>query len=357
MTIADLKRPGLFRLALATVVFVDHTTRIALGGAAVDLFFVLSGFWITKMWAARYSKTQTPYVTYLASRTWRLVPVVLLTSAMAWGAAAYGHVIPANLDIPHQLISTVTLLGYRSLAFQPNGPAWSLDIEMQFYILAPLLIAAIARHWQTLGCVAAISTAAGLLHDQYTLAPYLVFFSIGVCTATMDWKPSARVGYLSIGLCAAAILVCLASPYRSLLLVGSHAGPFFAFAPEAQIVVAALAIPWAIFTTHHPDTRIDGILGDLSFITYLVHRPVLNVIDTAHGTAIHRGLMWVAASGAVAGGSLLIWWLYDRPVQKFRKAWVASRVRSGHPIPSRVSPSTHELVAAADGQGAIRPDH
>ena len=42
--------PGTFRLLLALLVVLDHFTGIMVGRAAVYLFFVLSGFWIHRMW-------------------------------------------------------------------------------------------------------------------------------------------------------------------------------------------------------------------------------------------------------------------------------------------------------------------
>ena len=48
--------PGFFRLILATLVFLHHTSSIALGEMAVIVFFVLSGYWIAKMYREKYSK-------------------------------------------------------------------------------------------------------------------------------------------------------------------------------------------------------------------------------------------------------------------------------------------------------------
>ena len=80
-----LSGPGAFRLILASLVFVHHTSRLAIGPAAVYLFFCLSGFWIYRMWNGRYSKTVNPYLTYLISRLWRLLPTFLLVSGLAIG--------------------------------------------------------------------------------------------------------------------------------------------------------------------------------------------------------------------------------------------------------------------------------
>jgi len=42
--------PGAFRLILALVVFLHHTTNFNLGMSAVLVFFVLSGYWVAVMY-------------------------------------------------------------------------------------------------------------------------------------------------------------------------------------------------------------------------------------------------------------------------------------------------------------------
>ena len=126
-----LGAPGLFRLNLALMVFVNHTTRLSLGSAAVYIFFILSGFWISTMWTKRYSRTRSAYVTYLVSRSWRLLPVFILCSLITWAMLFCRGALPNLTDsVFHEAFSNTLILGYGSLFYQANVPAWSLDIEM-----------------------------------------------------------------------------------------------------------------------------------------------------------------------------------------------------------------------------------
>src|SRR5678815_5577437 len=52
---------GAFRFLLATIVLANHSSRIYLGSMAVFIFFVLSGFWITRMWREKYSRLKPAY--------------------------------------------------------------------------------------------------------------------------------------------------------------------------------------------------------------------------------------------------------------------------------------------------------
>jgi hypothetical protein len=43
-------KPGLFRLFLSLIGVMHHSFPIRLGGWAVGILFVLSGYWIARMW-------------------------------------------------------------------------------------------------------------------------------------------------------------------------------------------------------------------------------------------------------------------------------------------------------------------
>src|SRR5215469_4872256 len=131
--------PGVFRLSLALLVFLNHTSRVDLGFSAVLIFFLLSGYWIFSMWTTRYSKARQPYATFFVSRMWRLLPAFLLCSAIAWSLAILNDEVPPLGNWLYQLVPNLIIIGY-GLDWQPNVPAWSLDIEVQFYLIAPLLI-------------------------------------------------------------------------------------------------------------------------------------------------------------------------------------------------------------------------
>lgn len=81
--------PGTFRLLLATIVVITHYSALNLGGTAVDLFFVLSGYWVTRMWNLKYSLLDRPYAVFMRSRVWRLAPIFWLCSGLAIFITSY----------------------------------------------------------------------------------------------------------------------------------------------------------------------------------------------------------------------------------------------------------------------------
>ncbi|NTZ42918.1 hypothetical protein G7A66_07425 [Altererythrobacter sp. SALINAS58] len=120
------------------LVFVHHFSSFAVGGSAVYVFFMLSGFWIQRMWCARYAKARSPYFTYAISRLWRLAPVMIVVSVLTVPLLMFLEVREvgiAGTQTAHFIFSTIFFLAYAWLDYLPIAPAWSLDVEMQFTCL------------------------------------------------------------------------------------------------------------------------------------------------------------------------------------------------------------------------------
>src|SRR5262249_18493741 len=134
---------------------------------AVLIFIIISGFVITHLTIER----PEPYRIYLLRRFMRIFPLFavacvmgfltldLLTAAMARSAWANDPDIPRQIGVmtsiaesghkflvPHVLIHLTMLHGVVSQNLLPwsdqvfDSPAWSLSLEWQFYLLAPLVI-------------------------------------------------------------------------------------------------------------------------------------------------------------------------------------------------------------------------
>ena len=327
-----LTGPGLFRLFLALLVFAHHISRFAVGTCAVYVFFCLSGFWIQRMYVRKYSATRLPYLTFTVSRAWRLFPTFWLVTAItlvylwASGRPASYWVMPYRT---HFVLSNLFLIGYHQLPRQPLIPAWSLDIEMQFYLVAPFIALLLARRKRLAGLVliaaAAVSLGDYFLNSPISVAQYLVYFVIGMIAAATDWRPSGRLVLGFLGAMAILVACCLASPWRGVLLVGAHPGPLAIYSPHANVVLALLAMPYAIYTTRQRGFSKDGMFADLSYVVYLLHWPATLWIDGHQGNTWHRLGAIVMGSTLVMGISLVIWKFYDHPINRLRSRWVNAR--------------------------------
>jgi peptidoglycan/LPS O-acetylase OafA/YrhL len=342
-TMKRLSSPGFFRFLLALAVFVHHLSRIAIGHAAVYLFFCLSGYWIFRMYSERYSRTSRPYRVYLVSRLWRLLPVFLLCSLLAYLCSPGGPACLCSGDRKvHLIVSQFLILGYASLPHPPLGPAWSLDIEMQFYVLAPLLIAmmirGLVRPVTILAAAMLISGASVALDAKSWVASYLFFFVIGMAAAKSGWKPSSRLASLCLGIVSTMFILMSASPLRGVLLVGAHPTPLAKYNEAASVLMAIMLCPLAIYTTAQKGPPGDGMFADLSYIVYLLHWIGVQWILAETKIMGHRLEWTIAGVIVVLIASFLIWSLYDRPINRMRANWVKAQIRAARESPDEQRP-------------------
>jgi peptidoglycan/LPS O-acetylase OafA/YrhL len=327
--------PGIFRLFLALLVFVHHTTRFSVGTSAVYIFFCLSGYWIYRMYVGRYSATRQPYLTYAVSRIWRLLPVFWLVTLLTllylylngsliayWNGSSHVHLI----------LSSIFIFGYHTLDTQVIVPAWSLDVEMQFYVIAPFIAILLARRKAQAGwillAVAAVSLASFLLSNPVLLMDDIVYFSIGMAAASLNWRPSGKLALLSFAGTALLVACCAASPWRGVILVGTHPGPLAIYTEYANVAIALLMAPYAIFTTGQKGFAADGMFADLSYIVYLLHWAGSMWLAAHPGNVIYRLTHMLIAWIAVIGASYLIWRFFDHPINRLRSQWVSKRKKT-----------------------------
>lgn len=178
----------------------------SLGHYGVQLFFVLSGFLLATPFAKwRLGLGPKPSLrTYFLRRLTRLEPpfIVLILLTFAGGMLVYG--VATGWSRWPQLLAT--LLYQHNLIFgQPNLVSvvtWSLEIEVQFYCLAPALTALFALRgaWVRRGVLLAIMLAAPCLRsfvaqsvqERFNCLPWhFEFFAAGFFLADVflvDWR-------------------------------------------------------------------------------------------------------------------------------------------------------------------------
>lgn len=119
--------------------------------AGVTLFFTLSGFLLYRPFAAAIARSvpHMPIRTYLANRFLRIAPaywVILLAAALILGTVnvrtSAGALEVGRLTNPATLLQAGLLVyDYRpSQLLIGIGPAWSLAVEVVFYLMLPLLV-------------------------------------------------------------------------------------------------------------------------------------------------------------------------------------------------------------------------
>ncbi|SNS98808.1 Peptidoglycan/LPS O-acetylase OafA/YrhL, contains acyltransferase and SGNH-hydrolase domains [Granulicella rosea] len=111
-------------------------------GTGVDLFFVLSGFLIGRIYFRSSRKDAATHFSLLGfwrARWWRTLPPYLV--ALAVYAAVRATVAPQQAPLDwHYLFFLQNYFGVPAF-----GPSWSLCVEEHFYLLLPLLAYAVER--------------------------------------------------------------------------------------------------------------------------------------------------------------------------------------------------------------------
>ena len=336
--------PGSVRLFLALVVVVHHSLPFRAGSWAVDVFFILSGYWITRMWTGHYSRTKTPYFTFLVSRWWRLLPVFLICTGFGVGSAyilrSVAEVAPASN--PGWWLRQALMVGSAG-AGRVLPPTWSLDVEMQFYLIAPLLVWAFARFgafWRWMVVAALIITLACLLAtgtypESASFGLFSGFFLAGIALAMQKWAPNNKLVVGALVLFCAGTLILIAMPQtRAGIWIAGKEGALGVgriasiVAPAWWVAGAVLVIPFLARSLAIRSSQLDRTLGELAYPLYLFHwiprEWYYHFCDSNPPAAIRFGLLLANLVVAIAG-AVLILFLIDRPLERARRAWVASR--------------------------------
>ncbi|BBX71569.1 acyltransferase family protein [Mycolicibacterium psychrotolerans] len=304
------------RTLAVLAVFATHLIGWPRGGfVGIDVFFVISGFFVTDMLlrAAGPTGAVSPGRFWL-DRARRILPTALAVLIATYVASVF--LLPDRVhDIGvDALFSLVFLANWRFAApgIEPGSPLlhyWPLSIEEQFYLVWPLLVLAITalvvrRAWSRgrwVGLVAATSgvlTAASLGWATYQTAfsPHGAFFD----TAARAWE-------LGVGaLLATAVGVFTHTPVwmrpllswagvalitASLVLISPDSGGFPV--PWALLPVAGTALVIAAGIGSEPmfqpllRNQAATYLGDLSYALYLVHWPVIVLLGTVMDTSVY----------------------------------------------------------------------
>jgi peptidoglycan/LPS O-acetylase OafA/YrhL len=341
---------GFLRIALALLVVVHHLSRLGIGKACVYIFFVLSGYWVARMWNEKYRHCEQPWRTFVLARFLRIWPLFLIANVAAtivFNWAGREIALPCTTDgsvgaCVGSLLGNSLILGYTLLDSQALPPAWSLDVELQFYLVAPLIVAGLAGRSRVAVSVAILVVSAlACIFLPDTLLPYLPFFAFGVLVANGRLRVDAGVAQLSgaatLALAAAALLT---EAGRAIVLTGANPSPLAAYNGLFNVLIAALAAPGAAWLAGRERKGVGAALGDIAFAIYLVHWIPVSLVNIFWGSlpAMQRLPYVIGAVAVTVIGSVAIWKFIDQPLERWRRglAHGPRDTRHAHTAPSEL---------------------
>ena len=294
---------GTWRLVLAWLVVANHTaglkdisTNLEIGKVAVATFFFISGFLMPLTFDTHYRAhgTLAGARKYYLNRFLRIYPIywaslaVTLLAVLVYGPTLMEHATTFDdLSRARTYLSNVLLLGLNQTRFwggdfRFNPPAWTLDVELQYYLLVPLLLLLSARssRWVS-AALAAVATASlylffrpvGLLDVDRSLCAWAFFFLLGYMFYLSPQLQAIALRRTLPGITVAALLV--------IAWFSTHQNSAIISVTLACMVVSAHLL---VLQQNRRFGAWDRLLGDLSYPTYILHWICIEVMARWLGT-------------------------------------------------------------------------
>lgn len=349
---------GLRAVAVLPVILFHLGFPYTPGGfVGVDVFFVLSGYLITRQIALELSEGRFSLLDFYDRRMRRLLPALF---AMLIGSTILALLVllPRDLDaFGESLVAAVlsisnfyfwTESGYfaPSAETMPLLHTWSLAVEEQFYLLFPPLMILMwrigsANEWRALAFLALVSFIAGIWAAQTVpeagfyllpmrawellLGSLLALAPNFVPASSRQRNVAANLGLLGIG---AAILTF------------DSGTPFPGVAAALPSVGAALVIWAGQPSTSAVDARVEPrplvlrlltlsplvFIGLISYSLYLWHWPLIVLAGqwSLAPLSLTQSALVVGATFIIAGAS---WRFIEQPLRRGTSLWTTRGLR------------------------------
>ncbi|NUO94296.1 MAG: acyltransferase [Gemmatimonadaceae bacterium] len=353
---------------LLVVLFHAGVPALAGGFVGVDLFFVLSGYFITGLLVREQAESGgVNLMEFYGRRALRLLPsliVVLLVTlaAVMWLYAPIDQpTIAANARAVALSAGNYefarTAVDYFSSAANPLLHTWSLAVEEQFYVVWPLLfllVGAMAeRRLLAALAIAGLASFAASLWLTTTAQPWAFFgmptriweFALGGVVALL-LRPSAErdarrgallqiaalaaIGFAVISYDRATSYPGVAALVPALAAAALLVGGAWAPASAASRMLSTPALQW---------------LGRLSYAWYLWHWPLMGI-----GAVLDRDI-GVGGRLVWSGAALGLAWLTQRFIESSAREGRLARIRTEWLAPAALVVS---VGAALVAHGALR---
>jgi len=284
---------GLRAVAVSLVLLFHVKTPFFLGGyIGVDVFFVISGFLITRGIISASKKDKFSFANFYVRRAVRLFPALFVTILLTLVAGFFilgpsaltemsGSALAAALFFANIFFALDA--GYFDTAshLKPLLHMWSLSVEEQFYLVWPVTIILLLHFFKSkakylVPVIGAISLVAALYYSQknpnfvFFMTPFRIYqFCIGAGLAFWAFPfAGTKRGYFGLAAMFVLVLVnvwigdTITGVLATALLPAILAGIFIATArtPILEKIFASYPAVW---------------LGRRSYSIYLVHWPII----------------------------------------------------------------------------------
>ncbi len=294
----------------------------------VPIFFVTSGYLISASWE------RTPSLSaYVRNRFLRIYPALwtCLLVTIATLVIFYEVSIVRRETVPW-LAAQVSIGQFYNPGFlrdygvgAPNGSLWTIPVELQFYLVLPLLypllrwlFARPAMTVVTFAALIAINVAHAQVHTSeatavklfgVTVLPYLCMFLVGVYLQRHQeiverWMVGKALHWL-----AAVVAAAVAAEALGFQAAGNY------LTPVSFLLLGGFTLAAAYTRPHLARTLLRG--NDLSYGLYIYHMVIINVL--VHTGAWESPAALPVVIGGTATAAWLSWRLVERPALALKR--------------------------------------
>jgi peptidoglycan/LPS O-acetylase OafA/YrhL len=321
---------GLRALAVGAIVLYDAQLGVRGGYVGIDVFFVISGFLLTRQLLANGAQEPTELVRWYARRIRRVLPplaavaIVTLTAAALWASA--GQLRATGTDTGYAAIFGLNEhLAGDGARYLDHGHVvslvqqlWPIDVAAQAFLGWPLVVFAISFLFRRLRRLALAVVLVAVIAVSYrwsmldtVQSPAHAYFSLP--TRAWEIAVGALVAVVAGGLVRLPRLIAeLAAALGLIAVIGSC----FAFSDATRYPGSVAALPVAgaalvIGCGLPARRRVERLLGEsllqclgrTSYSWYLWHWPILIMVPIVVGHSLQWpgrvALVWVSLLVAI----------------------------------------------------------
>ncbi len=286
---------------------LDLTPLAVFGWLGLDVFFVLSGFLLTRQACLKvaYSPTSAVksgfvasfgerYSSYLRRRILRVYPAyyACITALLILSATGVYLRLPGKLELLLHLGMVHNFI--EKYIATMNGVFWTMPFEWQFYLIFPLLFVLLRRYgaW-TLYAIAFLSVVGSKLlvmatsngYPQVLLTIRLDEFAAGMCAGAFALaRPMNRIAAIAVFWLGVTLLLATPWVFAGYTQVGHYYDlEGFLRPPWIQLGICLMLL--GLTGERHGgvrifDNKIAVALGLISYSIYLFHVPILQLLPT-----------------------------------------------------------------------------
>jgi exopolysaccharide production protein ExoZ len=303
-----------------------------LGGFAVDLFFVISGFIMVYTSEPMFGRPDGPK-TFFLHRLVRIVPLYWIVTA---GYIALSLAFPQfgrsyGLDFIITSFLFIPMLNADGEVMPIVGHGWTLNFEMVFYAVFALAVFAPRRPAVALASAAlAAMVVIGqqLVPTSTVLAfwtdPFILQFIFGMLIGLLYREGLRLPKPLAVGLMVTGCALVYVFRASSI-----DAPPLTLWASFSAALLVAGAT-FGDFSLEGPVWRSLAIVGDASYSIYLLHSaPIRGALALSRATSLDfASAPWLYVSltlvGAIALG-IVTYYMFERPLTRYLRSLLKPR--------------------------------